>query len=221
VSARPESVLRPEYGPSLPQLLRARFGIPTRVVSTAALVLVAGAIAFVLFGRGGGEVHLVHRTPAPVFNLRYANVLHRSPARPGVLLELVGRRGGLFLQSMTVRPLRLPAYRGAVSGQLPILAVQRAAVIRRAYPGFTVLDEGKARINDAPGYQIGFQAKRGKRTVYGKEILLLPDEPGARDGVAITLLQTHAAGAHAVDDVGTAGAIKKPFRSFRFGTEAK
>jgi hypothetical protein len=203
----------------LPQLLRSRLGIPTRVTGAVALVLALAAIAFVLSGRGG-EVHVVHRTPPPVFNLRYASVLHRSPARPGVLLELVGRRGNLFLQSMTVRPLHLPAYRGAVSGQLPIIAVQHARAIRRQYAGFTVLDEGKARINDAPGYQIGFRARRGERTIYGREILLLPDQPAARDGVTMTLVQTHAAGAHAVGDVGTVGAIKKPFRSFRFGTEA-
>ena len=220
MSAPPESVLRPEFGPSLPQLLRARLGIPTKVTAAVAAVIVLGAVVFVL-GRRGSEEHLIHRTPAPVFNLRYAKVLHRSPARPGVLLELVGKRGEVFLQSMTVRPLHLPRYRGAVSGQLPILAVQHAGAIRRAYPGFTVLDEGKARINDAPGYQIGFRAKRDGRTIFGKEILLLPDEPAARDGATITLLQTHAAGAHAVDDVGTVGALKKPFRSFRFGTEAK
>jgi hypothetical protein len=220
VSARPESVLRPEFGPSLPQLLRSRLGIPTRVTAAVAALVVLAAIAYVLSSRSD-EVHLVHRTPAPVFNLRYANVLHRSPARGGVLFELVGKRGDVFLQSMTVRPLHLPRYAGAVSGQLPILAVQHAAVIRRAYPGFTVLDEGKARINDAPGYQIGFRAERDGRTIFGKEILLLPDEPAARDGVTITLLQTHAAGAHEVDDVGTVGALKKPFRSFRFGTEAK
>lgn len=220
MSARPESVLRPEFGPSLPQLLRAKLGIPTRVTAAVAALVALGAVVFLL-GSRGAEVHLVHRTPAPVFNLRYAKVLHRSPQRPGVLFELVGRRGDVFLQSMTVRPLHLPPYRGAVSGQLPILAaVQHAAAIRRAYPGFTVLDEGKARINDAPGYQIGFRAKRDGRAIFGKEILLLPDEPGARDGVTITLLQTHAAGAHAVDDVGTVGALKKPFRSFRFGTEA-
>jgi hypothetical protein len=219
VSARPESVVRPEFGPTLPQLLRARLGIPVRVTTAVALVVVAVAIVVVLASRGG-EVHVIHRTPEPVFNLRYAPVLHRSPPRPGVLFELVGKRGDLFLQSMTVRPLHLPPYRGAVSGDLPILAVQHARVIRRAYPGFTVLDEGKARINDAPGYQIGFRAKRDGRTIYGREILLLPNQPAARDGVTITVLQTNAAGAHSVDDVGTVGAIKKPYRSFRFGTEA-
>jgi hypothetical protein len=219
VSARPESILRPEFGPSLPQVLRSRWGIPTRVASAAALVAVLGALGLVLAGRGG-EVHAIHRTPAPVFNVRYAPVLHPSPDRPGVLFELVGRRGDLFLQSMTVRPLHLPAYRGAVSGQLPILAVQHARVVRREYDSFTVLDEGKARIYDAPGYQIGFRARRGPRTIYGREILLLPNVPAARDGVTITLLQTNAAGAHAVADVGVVGALKKPFRSFRFGTES-
>jgi hypothetical protein len=218
VSAGPEPLLRPEFGPSLPQLLRARLGIPVRVTIAVALVIAAGAIAVVLTGRGG-ELHLIHRTPPPAFNLRYANVLQPSPPRRGVLLELVGRRGNLFLQSMTVRPLHLPAYRGAVSGQLPILAVQHARVVRRAYQDFIVLDEGKARIYDAPGYQIGFRARRGSRTIYGREILLLPNRPAARDGVAITLLQTNAAGAHSVQDVGAVGALRKPFRSFAFGTE--
>jgi hypothetical protein len=220
VSAPPESVVRPEFGPTLPQLLRARLGVPARVTTAVALLVVAVAIVVVLASRGG-EVHVIHRTPEPVFNLRYASVLHRSPPRPGVLFELVGTRGDLFLQSMTVRPLHLAPYRGAVSGDLPILAVQHAKVSRRAYPGFTVLDEGKARINDAPGYQIGFRAKREGRTIYGREVLLLPDEPGVREGVTITVLQTNAAGAHSIDDVGTVGAIKKPYRSFRFGTEAK
>ena len=38
-------------------------------------------------------------------------------------------------------------------------------------------------------------------------------------GLVITVIQTHAAGVHSVDDVGSVGAIKKPFRSIAFGTE--
>jgi hypothetical protein len=220
VSTRPESVLRPEFGPSLPQLLKSRFGVPQRVSAVIALVIVVAAAAFVLLTRQH-ETTVIHRSPGPAFNLRYSGSFERPPARPGVLFELAARRGRLFLQSMTVRPLRLPAYRGAVSGQLPIVAVQHAKVIRRQYQGFTVLDEGKARIGDAPGYQIGFKARQGTRTVYGRETLILPNVPGAREGVSITLLQTNAAGAHSVDDVGTVGALKKPFRSFQFGTEPK
>jgi hypothetical protein len=220
VSARREPVLRPEFGPSLPELLRARWGVAPRVTAGLAVLVVLAGLALVVLSRGN-EIHLVHRDPEPVFNLRYANVLKQLPERPGVLLALEGRRGDLFLQSMVVRPLRLPAYRGAVSGLLPIFATRRMRTVARDYSGFLAVDEGKARINDAPGYQVGFRARIGGRTVYGREIVLVPDEPGARDGVTLTLLQTNAAGAHSVEDVGAVGALKKPFRSFRFGTEAK
>jgi hypothetical protein len=209
--------VRPEYGPSLPEWLRARFGVPPLVPAAVALALVLGAALVALLLRGD-DVRLVHRS-APAFNLRYAKVLHRSPPKPGVLLELEGRRGDLFLQSLTIRPLHLPAYRGAVSGLLPVYAEPHVRAVSRRYDGFVALGEGKARINDAPGYQVGFRARLGRRTIYGREILLVPDEPGAREGVVITLVQTHASGAHSVDDVGAVGALKKPFRSFRFGVE--
>ena len=218
MSARPESTVRPEFGPSLPQLLRDRFGVPVRLATGLAVLAVLAAVALVLTSREA-EVRVVHRS-APVFNLRHAKVLQRTD-HPGVVLELTGRRGDLFLQSMTVRKLRLPPYRSAVSSLLPVYAQRHMREIARGYTGFHAGEEGKARINDAPGYQVGFRARRGERTIYGKEILLVPDEPGARDGVVITLLQTNAAGAHRVEDVGAVGALKKPFRSFRFGTEAE
>src|SRR4051794_14744150 len=214
-----ESAVRPEYGPSLAQLLEARLGVPVRVASTVALALVVVAVAVALVLRGG-EVAYLH-SDQPVFNLRYSGgALHRSPPKPGILFQLIGRRGDLFLQSLTVRPLHLPPYRGAVSGLLPVFAEPHVRAVSRRFAGFVALDEGKARINDAPGYQVGFRARLDGRTVFGREVLLVPDEPGARDGVVITVLQTHAAGAHSVEDVGTVSAIKKPFRSFRFGTEA-
>ena len=213
------SVVKAEFGPSLPQLLRARFGLSPRLVTVVAVALVVAVVA-VAFALRTRDVHLIHHG-TPVFNLRYAKVLHHMPPEPGVLLGLEGRRGHLFLQALTIRPLHLPAYQGAVSGLLPIYSEHHIRALTKRFDHFTPLEEGKARINEAPGYQVGFQAELDGRTVYGREVVLVPDQPGARDGVAITVLQTHAAGAHAVKDVGTVGAIKKPFRSFRFGTEAK
>ena len=210
--------VQPQYGPALPELLRARLGVPARVTVAVAAVVAAGLAALALSIWLGGDERYVHEGE-PVFNLRYsADALHRTEV-PGVLFKLEGRRGDLFLQSMEVRPIRLPPYRGAVSGLLPIYTdryVERNVAPR--YDGFVPLEEGKARINTAPGYQVGFKARQGERTIYGREVLLVPDEPGARDGLAITILQTNAAGAHSVEDAGNAGAIKKPFRSLRFGT---
>jgi hypothetical protein len=219
VSAPPEPALRPEYGPALPDVLRLRLGVPRRwtyaLGALVAAALLAGGIAVWL----AGDEHYVHEGD-PVFNLRYAGgAIERVDGGPGVLLRLVGRRGDLFLQSMEVRRLRLPAYRGAVSGMLPIHTDRHVATkVAPRFEGFVALEEGKARINTAPGYQIGFEARDGERKLYGREVLLVPDEPGARDGVAITIVQTNSAGAHSVEDAGAVGGIKKPYRSFRFGT---
>src|SRR3954471_22345242 len=206
----PESAVRPEYGPSLPQLLQSRFGLPVRAASAVAVTIVVVVVAAALFLRGGDVAYL--HSGDPVFNLRYsADALHRSPPKPGILFQLIGRRGDLFLQSMTVRPLHLPPYRGAVSGLLPVFAEPHVRAVSRRFSDFLELDEGKARIRDAPGYQVGFRARLDGRTVFGREVLLVPDQPGAREGLVITVIQTHAAGVHVVDDVGTVGAIKKPF----------
>ena len=44
--------------------------------------------------------------------------------------------------------------------------------------------------------------------------------PGARNGVKLLMLATPDAGAGKARDVGTSGAVKTPYRSFRFGTES-
>jgi hypothetical protein len=219
VSASREPALRPEYGPALPDLLRTRLGVPRGVTYVLAAIAAAGLLALGFTVAVAGDERYLHEGE-PVFNFRYAaDALSRETGRDGMLVRLEGRRGDVFLQSMEVRRLRLPPYRGAVSGQLPIFTDRHvAAQVAPRFDGFVALEEGKARINTAPGYQIGFRAREGDRTLYGREVLLVPDEPGARDGVAITIVQTNAAGAHAVEDAGAVGAIKKPFRSFRFGT---
>jgi hypothetical protein len=107
-----------------------------------------------------------------------------------------------------------------VSAFLPIYADAYERALGRTLTDFQAVDEGKARINDAPGYQVTYSAKRDGRTVFGRDVLLVPkDVPGARDAVVMRLLQTHAAGVHDARFVGTVGAIKKPYRSFRFGTD--
>jgi len=215
------SPVKPEFGATLPELLGDRVRRPRlaagAVLAVLALAVLAGWLAF----GGDDDIRVVHRRPAPVFNLRHAPALRQVEPRAGELLRLEGRRGDLFVQSFVVRPLRLPAYLGGASGFLPVYAARYMPRVQRRYTAFTSLDEGKARINEAPGYAIGFRARLGERTLWGREILLLPDEPGAREGVALEVLQTPSAGANRSADVGAVGAVKKPLRSFRFGTEAK
>jgi hypothetical protein len=215
-----DPLVRPEYGPSLPAVLEARRGIPRRVtVGVAVALLVIAAVAGVL-GASGGDVRYMHHSD-PVFNLRYAgDALRRPPPPPGWALVLDSHRGGTFVQSFAVRPLRLPAHAGGASGYLPIYVDAYERALGRRLDAFVAVDEGKARINSAPGYQVTYQARRDGRTVFGRDVLLVPkDVPGAREAVVLRLLQTHAAGVHDGESVGSVGAIKKPYRSFRFGTD--
>jgi hypothetical protein len=158
---------------------------------------------------------------ARVFNLAWSpNRLHRIHV-PGALLALEGSRDGLFLDSFTVRSVTLPAYRGAGAGAvLPLLAEQRLREVGGA-DGFVASNppEGRTRINDAPGYQITWRERRGGRTIYAREIWLLPPVDGARDAVRLELRSTPAAGTPNADRTGGTGALKQALRTFRFGTE--
>ena len=218
------SSLRPEFGPTLGDLLAPRWRSLRRgtrralIAATVALVVVA---ALGVRAGMGGEHEFVHRD-SPAFNLRWRAPLHRVAAQPGEYLRLESRRGSLFLQSYAVRRLELPAYRGDPGGEFPIYAETHIAGLARRLSGFERgcdgCGEGKARINDVSGYSINFEAKIGERTLYGRDVLLVPDEKGARIGVVLEMRATPAAKVAGPETVGSGGVLKLPLRSFRFGT---
>jgi hypothetical protein len=49
--------------------------------------------------------------------------------------------------------------------------------------------------------------------------MMVPEEPGEREGVTLELLGTPAAGIPNAEAIGDEGQLKLPMRSFRFGTE--
>jgi hypothetical protein len=218
------SSLRPEFGPTLGDLLAPRWRSLRRGTRRA---LIAAAVAAVAVGAlgvraaVGGDHEFVHRS-APAFNLRWHEPLRRVAPQPGEYLRLESRRGSLFLQSFAVRRLELPAYRGNPDGEFPIYAESHIAGLAGRLEGFQRTcdgcGEGKARINDVAGYSINFEAKIGKRTLYGRDVLLVPDEKGARVGVVLEMRATPAARVAGPETVGSGGVLKLPLRSFRFGT---
>jgi hypothetical protein len=217
-----EPLVRPEYGPSLPALLEQRARVPRRLtMAVAAGVLVIAAAAVAVLTVHGEDKRYVHRSD-PVFNLRYAEGALQRSSPPGWALMLSSRRGGKFVQSFSVKGLTLPPHKGGASGYLPVYADAYERRIAKTLPGFMAVEEGKARINESPGYQITYTIRPNGRTIFGRDVVVVPqDVPGQRQAAVLRLLQTHAAGVHAAADVGTAGAIKKPYRSFRFGTDVK
>src|SRR5688572_15179585 len=108
------SSLRPEFGPSLGDLLAPRWRSlrrGTRRALIAAAVAVVAVAALGVRAAVGGDHEFVHRE-APTFNLRWHEPLLRVATQPGEYLRLESRRGSLFLESFAVRRLELPAYRG-------------------------------------------------------------------------------------------------------------
>lgn len=211
--------LRPGFGPSLPALLRDRFGIAPRttliVALVAGLVLAAGILLAV---RAAAEKQLVHEGE-PVFNMLYDDgALREAEPQGGELVRLEGRRGRVSVR-ISVKPLRVPPFRGDVAkGLLPVEAQRYVDHLREEDPTFLIRDEGRSTVNDSPGYQVAYRTGPSGAYTYWREIFVVPDEEAPRLGVVLTFEnrrpnRVRAAGA----DLVALG--KSAFRSFRFGTE--
>jgi hypothetical protein len=209
-------LLRPEFGPTLPVLIHRRLGVSLRASTAIALgaiaVLLVVAIVVVGDGRKTAVVH-----GKPTFNLLYApGLIQRATPRPGELLRLQSSRKHLSV-AITVRHLRLPPYSGdVIGGQLPLYTSQYVARLRARLPDFQLGDEGKARLNQALGYQLGYTSGPAGDRTYWRDAFLLPSDNGADQAIVLTLRQTFK-GPTGPRDQATLQAMKKAFHSFRFG----
>ena len=204
--------VRAELRPTLPEILQRRYGVaPAVTVGVAvALLAVIGLAAVLLSGEKAGKTQIFHRSE-PVYNLLLTpGKVEQVDPQAGEYTRLTAGSGD-YRAVVSIRPLHLPAFRGNVSGFLPIFALRHTLDAPDA-AGLEVLDEAKARVNDAPGYQVGL--KRGDTLI--RRVYVVPEDVGERDGVIIELQETGKPGP---GDKPVAKAAKKAFRSFRFGTE--
>lgn len=210
------SAVRPEFGPTLPELAGPhvrRLPRPVRLGLVAAAALVLAVVLWATLLGGEDRTVVVVRDAPEAFNLTYDDGLRRVETDDMELVAL----GGEGLR-FSVSALRLAPYEGDSSGTLPVLASQLATDMARAFEGFAVRQEGRANINRQPGYEVFFQFRRDGATWYGRRVLLLPD-PIARDGVDVLLLARRTARIPKFSAVGANGPLKVALRSFRFGTE--
>jgi hypothetical protein len=211
------SAVKPQYGPTLVQLLAPR-SLAVRAGAAALAALFVAAVVAIVLATRPDETFVLEHEPV-TFNLVYGPQFHRV-ALPGSVVALERRRGALFLDSEVIRPLTLPPYRGAAGGMLPLYADGYIDRLRRRYRGFEFVGEGRARINNGIGYAVSFRFKRGRRTIYGRHVLLVEEVPdGRRRGVVIELESTPAAGTPNADEIGNHGPLKTALRSFRFGED--
>jgi hypothetical protein len=210
-------LLRPEFGPTMPALLRHRFGISRRVaaiLAVAALIVVAIVVRVVT--DDGLDQVTVHGKPS--FNVLYdPALLHRSDPAAGELMRLEGKRKNLAV-AISARRANLPPYSGdVIGGQLPLYVAQYAGRLEARLPGFLLTDEGKARLNQAPGYQLGYTSGRPGDRTFWREVFVLPDADSGDQAIVLTLRQTFS-GRPGPRGRALLKATKKSFRSFRFGT---
>jgi hypothetical protein len=212
-------LVSPAYRPTLrEELARHRPAVRWGVLGTIALVVLV-LVGWALRPADKG-VHFVHES-APVFNLRYAHAFERLAPQRGELLHIRRRNArGREVDAFSVRPLALPPYRGDVGGLLPVYAERVLGELRAAYPGLKLIEEGKARVNLVAGYSLLFRVGRGRDRMFGREVLLPEPGPGARAGVRMALRTWKGSGIALPRDLGARGALKTPYRSFRYGTEA-
>ena len=210
--------MKPEYGPTLWQLLAARPVVARGAAAVLAVSILVVAVVITLTSRPD-ETRVIIREPV-TFNFVHGPQW-AAGERTGTLVALRhDSPNGLFLDAYAIRELRLQPYRGAVSGMLPVHADAYLRTLPRRYPGFELVGEGRARLNNAIGYALTFRARSGTRRLYGRHYLLVEEQPeGRRHGVILEIESTPAAGTPNAEQIGNHGALKTPLRSFRFGDD--
>ena len=204
--------LRPEFGPTLPELLSGR-SKAWRYALIGGYVLILVIVLYMLLLRGDPTSTTVTKKGDVGFKLTYDGALKEKPPVGDERLRLEGTRG----REVTVKPLQLPSYKGRAEGLLPVYMQSLIGAMQEQYPGFEIRREGRTAVSRIPGYEVVFQYKRDGKTSYGRRILLVDSyAPEARDGVDLLLLENRSSVVHNADAVGTAGSLKTLLRSFRF-----
>ena len=210
-------LVRSEFQPTLPALLRGR----GRWVWAVALGVVVAIVGMLAVGRAGAEGTpsvLVHREPDFTMLIR-EGALRRAEPEGDEHVRLEGR-GRFTSVTVTVAPLpRSRAGSEPTLGELPIETERLVDGLRRRHEGFTVLEEGRARVNDAPGYQVRHRSGSAAAPRFGHDVLLVPEPPATGAGLLVSLVQRNERDALGPDDRRVAYEAKRAFRSVRFGTE--
>jgi hypothetical protein len=218
-----EPLVLPEYGPTLPEVARRRFGWRER--TTVALLFAVAAIValglFVVRPEVDPLAKYVHHDD-PVFNLLYRrSALHRVDPQGGELVRLEGERGRLAV-AIAVEKLALPPAGGDVAhGQLPAFASHHIDELRRELPQFQLRAEGRARVNNAPGYEVRFRTGPPGRRTFGNDLMILPTEENAADALLVTARRTLTGSPRfGKREAALNKATAKAYRSFKYGSLA-
>jgi hypothetical protein len=244
--AQPSAPAEPDYGPSLPDLVRPWLrnrSRPQRIaLGAAVLLLLVGVAALAIRSEAGvgsyqqTEPDARERGLNPIeFHFDHSRKLELSKPQ-GAYVRAERRRDGELVASLTVSPFRMERREGFIAGYLPLVATDLERDAARRYDNFRLQFEGRARVNEVEGYQFAFTARLARagggepRQLFGR-IVVLPEPydyeepekehpPGQNPtrGLLITMLATTLDEPDSPTRVGDEGILQKPFRSFRFGS---
>ncbi len=207
--------LKPQYGPTLGRLLEPRWRSAAPAVRVSAILAGIGLIALTIgivlslldasYSHGG-------RVP---FSFKYRG-LYRTATEPGDYVTLVRTSHGLLQDSYAVAPLVLAPYSGQASGELPLFATGYTRKLAHNLSHFRLEGEGKTRISSTlSGYDVLYTALVDGRTMYGRNVMLLPGGRGAREGVVLEMLSSEPATISL--PVASSGVLETPLKTFTWG----
>jgi hypothetical protein len=213
--------MKPEYGPTLGRLLAPRWRAASRLARAAALAAGTALVALLLGAFLTLENSSYSHGGSVPFSFSYRD-LYRTVPDPGGFVKIQSRwHGGALEYSYAVGPLRLPPrYAGATSAEMPLYAAGFIRTLSARDDDFELRGEGKTRINNTlTGYEVVYTADVEGRSMYGRDVLLLPPRKGAREGVVVTMLTAPNASAQvqSPQEVAETGVLLKPMKTFMFG----
>jgi len=211
--------IKPEYGPTLGRLLSPRWRAASPLVRGLVRVGVLGLIALLIgIFLTLENAHYSQGGPTP-FSFSYRGLYRVHPDRGGYVKLERHRSDGRLEDSFAVEPLMLPEYTGGQSGELALYAAGYIDRLRMSDRGFVLRGEGKTRVNAVPAYQVVYTAVLDGQTMYGRNVLLLPQRPRSRRGVNIVMLTSPTANAQVTSplEVASEGVLLRPLKTFTLG----
>ena len=216
--------VKPQFGPTLPDLLAPRIDslprIVARILAVLGVIVVAVIVAVVV--RLHDPVYSFAGPPNALrFKTSYSRAMTREAARAPVLLALRQNSSVGLAASFEIETMALPRYGGEISGLLPVVAAGLIRKLSASDRSFVLWSQGRTRINLVPGYTFTFQRTIGGRPYWGRYVLLTPHISGDREGLLITMLTDPALlkGATAPvtpDSVASVGVLFDPLERLRF-----
>jgi hypothetical protein len=187
--ARLAGDVKPEYGPTLPELLESRLGgVPRGIRGAFGVVVAVIVVVALLVAVRGGSSSISGGGSGVSFSFSYAG-LDREALPTGTYALLEATRGTRLVARIAVAPLRLAPYTGNVIGIEPLIAANYMRTFAARTPGVVLQSAGPTVVDGTAGYDFTYTQRLDGETYYGRTIFLTPSaESHALSGLTVSLL---------------------------------